>query len=60
MEIKRSKLFMYNFTENKYTFLILWKSRKLRSLFQLKDKVDTNIVVMLPMREHVLVDLITL
>ena len=42
---KYAKLFrskLNSFTENKYTFLILWKSRKLRSLFQLKDKVDNK------------------
>ena len=37
---KYTKLFL--FKENKFTFLILWKTRKLRSLFQLKDKVDSK------------------
>lgn len=27
------------FTENKYSFFIMWKTRKIRSLFPLKDKV---------------------
>ena len=29
-------------SHNKFTFLILWKTRKLRSLLQLKDKVDSK------------------
>ena len=29
-----------NFTGNKYSFIITWKTRKVRSLFPLKDKVD--------------------
>ena len=39
-----SKIFMRklnNFTQNKFCFIILWKTRKIRSLFYLKDKVDT-------------------
>ena len=42
---KYAKLFLSklnNFAENKYTFLILWKTWKLRSLSQLKDKVDNK------------------
>ena len=40
-----SKIFIQrlnNFTENKFSFVILWKTRKIRSLFYLKDKI-TNI-----------------
>ena len=42
---KFAKLFvskLNNFTENKFTFIILWKTRKSWSLFQLKDKVDSK------------------
>ena len=42
---KYTKLFLSKlniFSENKFSFLILWKTRKLLSLFQLKDKVDSK------------------
>ena len=32
------------FTHNKYDFIIIWKTRKLRSLFPLKDRVNPNYV----------------
>ena len=31
-----------SFTNNKYSFLIVWKTRKIRSLFPLKDKVNIS------------------
>ena len=30
---------LHEFTENKFTFMIIWQSRKIKTLFPLKDKV---------------------
>ena len=32
------------FTQNKHQFVVIWKTRKIRSLFPLKDKIDNNLV----------------
>ena len=32
------------FTQNKHQFVIIWKTRKIRSLFPLKDKIDIKFV----------------
>ena len=33
-------MFIESFTNEKYSFVIIWKTRNIRSLFDLKDKVN--------------------